>query len=149
MKDGKWGYIDVTGETKIPFQYVSADSFSDNGFAFVEKEDGEYECINAKGETVISNSRYQEYGRWYGAHWLEGGELAVIYIEPSAGENLCGVINRTGDEIITPNSAIHVNGDDIFHPYLNYSFYGDNQHMPFTLFRRIEEMIVMMEYFSL
>lgn len=137
-KDGKWGYIDATGETKIPFQYVSAESFSDSGLAFVEKEDGEYECINAKGETVIPNSRYQEYGRWYDAYWLEGGELAVICIEPSAGENLCGVINRTGDEIITPNSAIWVYGDDRSQPSLDLSFYGDNQHMPFTLLQSIE-----------
>lgn len=138
-KDGKWGYIDVTGETEIPFQYVSAESFSDNGLAFVEKEEGEYECINAKGETVIPNSRYQEYGNWYNAYWLEGGELALIYIETPEGERLHGIINKEGDVIIAPNSVVNVYGDDIFVPFADLSMYGDNRLMPFALSWEDEE----------
>ncbi len=51
-KGGKYGYIDHTGKTIIPFQYAYASSFA-NGVAQVLIEDAEdYIWINTKGQKV-------------------------------------------------------------------------------------------------
>jgi hypothetical protein len=50
-KDGKWGFIDNSGTTKIPFKYEEAGFFSE-GLAFVELN-GKYGFINKTGATAI------------------------------------------------------------------------------------------------
>lgn len=64
-KDGKWGYIDSSGITVIPFEFesvASADCMDmDTAFAFKNnlapvKKDGKFGIINTKGETVVDFS---------------------------------------------------------------------------------------------
>ncbi len=49
---GKWGYINRTGKTLIPFQFDDADNFYE-GFAAV-KQDNLWGFINPKGKWVIA-----------------------------------------------------------------------------------------------
>lgn len=50
--DGKWGFIDLTGEIKIECKYASAKSFS-NGLAFVvDQSNGAF--LNSSGSVVIT-----------------------------------------------------------------------------------------------
>lgn len=52
-KDGKYGYIEETGELVIPFKYERAFPFSENGLAFVVCENGLGGYIDQHGELVI------------------------------------------------------------------------------------------------
>ncbi len=59
-KDGKWGYIDKTGEVVVSPQYDKAENFSDNGLAAVmivtkiaEGKDYRWGYINKTGRTII------------------------------------------------------------------------------------------------
>ena len=49
--DGKWGYIDTSGEYVIPAIYDNISSFSQN--LYVVKQNGKYGIINADGESVV------------------------------------------------------------------------------------------------
>lgn len=49
-QDGKWGYINTTGELKVPCEYESVENFQ-NGFAVVCK-DGKYGYINTSGKEI-------------------------------------------------------------------------------------------------
>lgn len=51
-KEGKWGYINKTGQTMIDFEYDYAFNFSDNGLALVGKDD-KFGFINLNGKVVI------------------------------------------------------------------------------------------------
>src|SRR5699024_8931628 len=53
-KNGKYGYIDMSGELVIPIKYKEADPFSENGLAFVVGENGLGGYINADDEYVIN-----------------------------------------------------------------------------------------------
>ena len=102
-KNGKYGYIDKSGNVVLPFEYEYADPFSENGLAFVNRElGGECECINEKGETVIPNDRYKEYGNWYSASSFDDDGLADVFIEAEGGNILHGIIDEAGNLIITP-----------------------------------------------
>ena len=94
-KDGKWGYVNDAGETVIPCQYKYAGLFSDNGLAFVENEEGSYECINEYGEIVIPNEKYSAYGNWK-AYWLDAN-FASFDMELNEEDKLYGVINKEGE----------------------------------------------------
>lgn len=52
-KNGKFGYINMSGELVIPIKYKKADPFSENGLAFVVGETGLGGYINADDEYVI------------------------------------------------------------------------------------------------
>src|SRR5690625_1803907 len=52
-KDGKYGYIDESGELVIPFQYKKAFPFSENGLAFVVGDGGLGGYIDIYGEFII------------------------------------------------------------------------------------------------
>lgn len=54
MKDKKWGYINVSGELKIPFEYRDAEVFSSDGLAPV-KIDKLWGFINAEGKLIIED----------------------------------------------------------------------------------------------
>ena len=58
MKDGKWGYIDQNGKTKIDFTYDGASMFSE-GYAIIET-DGLFSCIDVKGN-IKFNMKRDEY----------------------------------------------------------------------------------------
>ena len=52
-KNGKYGYIDESGELVLPFKYKKAYPFSENGLAFVVGENGLGGYIDEYGEFVI------------------------------------------------------------------------------------------------
>lgn len=52
-KDGKYGYMNETGELVIPMQYTEAYPFSENGLAFVKEDNGLGGYIDKSGEYVI------------------------------------------------------------------------------------------------
>ena len=62
-KDGKWGYIDASGNTKIEYKYNQATEFNDYGFAAV-KQDGKWGVVNASAEIVLKPTYQldQSYG---------------------------------------------------------------------------------------
>ncbi len=83
--DGKWGFIDATGATKIPFKYDDAGYFHES-LALVA-QNGKYGFINKSGATLVP-LKYEE------AHTFESG---LAYVE-LAGKS--GFINKSGVVII-------------------------------------------------
>lgn len=61
-KNGKYGYIDKSGEIKIPLKFTFAESFSE-GLAFV-KYNGKYGFINKNGN-VVFNTNYQQVDYYF------------------------------------------------------------------------------------
>lgn len=52
-QDDKWGYINKSGDIKLPFNYYSAAPFYE-GYAWIKRTDkSEYELIDINGNTVI------------------------------------------------------------------------------------------------
>ncbi|GAF61772.1 hypothetical protein JCM18903_1801 [Psychrobacter sp. JCM 18903] len=49
-----WGYIDSSGKTVVPLNYLNADSFH-NGLAVVAKENG-YGMINKDNKIIVLRS---------------------------------------------------------------------------------------------
>ncbi|HXC06924.1 MAG TPA: WG repeat-containing protein [Bacteroidia bacterium] len=84
-KDGKWGFIDHTGATKIPFKYDEAGFFAE-GLAFVSMG-GKYGFINKTGALVIP-CKYEQ------ANTFSEGLAYVV----SGGK--VGFINKTGVMVI-------------------------------------------------
>lgn len=68
VKDGKWGYIDVSGNTKVEYQYEDATEFNDYGFAAV-KLNGKWGCINSSGEAVLEPT-YEIEGSFGGVEFI-------------------------------------------------------------------------------
>ena len=56
--EGKWGYINLMGEVVIPFQYLLAYPFDDNGNAIV-KEENHYLTIDRKGN-ILQRHHFDE-----------------------------------------------------------------------------------------
>lgn len=52
-KDGKWGYMDTSGNLKIPCEYDSCDNMDVQNGMVVLCKDGKYGYANQKGEIVI------------------------------------------------------------------------------------------------
>ena len=52
MENGKWGFVDKTGNVKVDYQYDKVTEFNEYGFAAVQK-DGKWGVINQNGEIVI------------------------------------------------------------------------------------------------
>jgi len=74
-KDGKYGYVNENGRVVIPLQYDYAESFRENGTAWVWI-DGERKWINTKGEFVEPRKRIKpeetEDVSWYWENGLYG-----------------------------------------------------------------------------
>lgn len=83
--NGKWGFVDQDGETRIPFVYDYADNFYE-GLAAV-RLDYSWGFISTSGETVIP---FQYSGAW---SFING--LAPVF-----KNNLWGFINNKGELII-------------------------------------------------
>jgi hypothetical protein len=79
--DNKWGYIDATGATKIPFKYEEASYFHE-GLAPV-KLNGKWGFINKTGATVIP-FKYENAGNFFDG-------LAIVELGGKVG-----YINKTG-----------------------------------------------------
>ena len=52
IENGKWGFVDKTGNVKVDYQYDRVTEFNEYGFAAVQK-DGKWGAINQNGEVVI------------------------------------------------------------------------------------------------
>ena len=52
MENGKWGFVDKNGNTKVDFQYDKATEFNEYGFAAIKKDE-KWGAINEKGEIVV------------------------------------------------------------------------------------------------
>lgn len=52
VKDGKWGYVDSSGATKVEFEYEMVTEFNEYGYAAVKK-DGKWGCIDSSGNIVL------------------------------------------------------------------------------------------------
>ncbi len=84
--NGKWGYIDAKGDTKIPFKYDEASFFSE-GLAAVSQS-GKYGFIDKKGVAVIP-LKYEK------ADIFQDGGLAYVELGGKGG-----FINKTGTAVI-------------------------------------------------
>ncbi len=52
VRDGKWGYVDKTGATKVDFIYERATEFNDYGYAAI-KSKGKWGVIDSEGKIVV------------------------------------------------------------------------------------------------
>ena len=108
-KDGKWGYIDMTGEIVIPIEYRNAWNFNDDGLAIVEIPDGKnrvglsyvrawktWGYINKNGEIVLT----VKYNNVYD---FSENLAMVSNFDSGGGYNAYqkfGYINRNGELVI-------------------------------------------------
>ena len=91
--NGKYGYIDETGEWVIEPQFDYADNFGANDLAMVEKN-GRYGFINKKGKWIFDH----KYGV-YTSLFAENGLAAACDGSPHDGDKY-GFIDETGDMVI-------------------------------------------------
>lgn len=52
MENGKWGFVDKSGNIKVEYQYDKVTEFNEYGFSAIQK-DGKWGAINQNGEIVI------------------------------------------------------------------------------------------------
>lgn len=91
--DGKWGFIDKTGEIVIPFQYYMVDSFSEGLAVATMDPDGLVGYIDKTGTEVIPYI-------YKGANpFIEG--VAAVQTEDDSGPNIF-FIDQTGAEFTPP-----------------------------------------------
>lgn len=96
-KNGKDGAIDKNGNIVIPFRdYKSVRSFSDNGWALVQLDNGKYQFIDKTGRTVLEPK--------YKRVWDFTDGLAVVSIpdldyfgNPDPYSNIYGYIDTSGE----------------------------------------------------
>jgi len=86
-KDGKWGYIDITGKIIIDFRFDDAYEFSDDLARVVIGQKSGY--INKNGELVIK-PQYDDCSEFH-----EGVAVAML-------DNKYGFISKSGEWIIKP-----------------------------------------------
>lgn len=86
-ENGKWGLVDVFGQTVLPCEWNYIDEFHE-GFAVVADKNNKAGYVNARGELVIPCI-------WNLALGFEGG-FAVV----SDDENKYGIINKKGEIVI-------------------------------------------------
>ena len=87
-KDGKWGYINQTGDVVIPLQFHSADYFS-NERALIGFADGTYGYITPTGELISSG--------WRTSQAFSEGFAAVLSLDGK-----CGFIDIEGNVVVQP-----------------------------------------------
>lgn len=99
----KYGYMDYTGKTVIPIQFVTAEEFSKSGYAwvnmggqiegkglFAKTLGGKWALIDNKGNQVIPYFRAEQVGRFE-------EDLAVVKMN-----GLWGFMNLKGEIVIEP-----------------------------------------------
>lgn len=106
IEEGKGGYIDEKGNTKIPFNYDNVLAFSEGKAAV--KKDGKYGVINNSNELIIPfEFEYISYFK----HGVSAAKKDGRY----------GLIDDQG-EFVTQNKYDHIVMDDIREPHLeNYN----------------------------
>ena len=84
--DGKYGVIDKSGNTVVPFEYENISRFENGAFLF--KQDGKCKLVDRDGQ-VISDGQYDDIS--------ECGDCYRVEIDDNDG-----VINAQGEEIVPP-----------------------------------------------
>jgi len=82
-EDGKWGYIDKTGQVVIPCQWEETEYFSD-GFASVKDKDDKWGFIDKTGQVVIPC-------QWENVSEFEEGQAIV-----QNSNEMFGIIDKNG-----------------------------------------------------
>ncbi len=98
VKNGKFGYIDKTGEVIIDFDYEDAGHFS-QGLAYYANSEGKYGYINKKGDIIIS-PKY-DYAEEFNLN-----KQAIVADITSEYDYIYALINKDGEEIIGSLSDI-------------------------------------------
>lgn len=98
VKNGKFGYIDKTGEVIIDFDYEDAGHFS-QGLAYYANSEGKYGYINKKGEIIIS-PKY-DYAEEFNLN-----KQAIVADITTEYDYFYALINKDGEEIIGSLSDI-------------------------------------------
>jgi len=71
--NGKYGFLDNSGEIAIPFEYIEIENFKD-GLAVVAKEANKYGLIDTKGKAVIPLKYYGIMSHEQGFVWVATGD---------------------------------------------------------------------------
>lgn len=87
-KNDKYGYIDASGKTVIPFEYDLADAFDASGKAIV-KQDGVFFLIDASGDRITKDG-------YAGLIAYNGGK----YYRASLANGIYGVIDAEGNTVV-------------------------------------------------
>lgn len=134
-KDGKWGYMNKSGEIVIDYQFEDVGIFKEDGLAYVVT-DGKYGFIDKTGAYII-NPQYDDAGPYcdglaYVKHGEEYGyvntlgEVAIKYQYDNAysfrngyavvvvGENW-GIIDETGKYVINPQYSTGYYGLEVYY----------------------------------
>lgn len=98
VKNGKFGYIDKTGEVIIDFDYEDAGHFS-QWLAYYANSEGKYGYINKKGDIIIS-PKY-DYAEEFNLN-----KQAIVADITSEYDYIYALINKDGEEIIGSLSDI-------------------------------------------
>ncbi len=110
-KNGKWGYIDTTGKTVIPFEYDYAYSFGD-GIAAVCK-DGKWGYIDKENNTVIDFEFEATRPHYKGQAWVkQNGKWGVILLDSMKDKITIPTTDKIITEDITEDSSAEVITED-------------------------------------
>ncbi|MCH5349825.1 MAG: WG repeat-containing protein [Oscillospiraceae bacterium] len=96
--DGKYGYMDETGNLAIEPQFVSAGSFYENGIASICDENHNYGFIDKTGNIIV---KPQFYDIDFRNGFSENG-LALAGVGTSWQDVRYGYIDKTGNWVIEP-----------------------------------------------
>lgn len=102
--NGKYGYIAVSGEVAIPFEYVDAGNFQD-GLAIVAKETNKYGLIDTNGKVVIPLKYFE----------IKSFENGIVWVSTDDGYEL---LDKTGKVLATAEgSSYSVSGTGLEKTY--------------------------------
>lgn len=99
LKNGKWGYIDVSGKTVVNFIYDGASDFSE-GVAAVYDKNG-VKLIDKTGKIIVNKPQYVE---------AKGFERGIAAVKDKKGK--WGYIDKTGKEVVKPQYLYEGKRDD-------------------------------------
>ena len=76
-EQGKWGFVDKTGNTVVDYQYEKVTEVNEYGFAGIKK-DGKWGVINSKGEVILEPTYESnvENPTFIGEYSLNGNECS-------------------------------------------------------------------------
>ena len=112
-KNGKWGFINKSGEIIVPLEYERVDAFSD-GIAWVYK-DTKFALVNTSGEVTALSDEYspgsKKYDIFYPSDYTYAGKFidGVSLIRRNEksegslfGDDYYGFIDKSGKVVISP-----------------------------------------------
>ena len=69
IENGQWGFVDISGDLKVEYQYEQATEFNDYGYAAIKK-DGKWGCIDENGNIIVEPT--YELDETYGTAYFIG-----------------------------------------------------------------------------